>query len=236
MSKTEFDKYSKNYRDIHTQNIGKVSGVDSDYFSEYKIKELFDRGVVKKDTYCWLDLGCGDGNTYKYVKKYFPNTRYTGIDVSSDSIDVARNTYQMNNKTEQVHFEVYDGERIPFEKETFDVIYIACVLHHVPVDMRLNLLSECKRVLKKTGKIIIFEHNPYNPLTLKMVNTCPFDEDAVLLKSKELKQICKKNGLYGKIRFTIFAPRKGIFKKLVGIEKYLSWLPLGGQYYGVFEK
>lgn len=236
MSKTEFDKYSKNYRDIHTQNIEKVSGVDSDYFSEYKITELFDRGVVNKDASCWLDLGCGDGNTYKYVKKYFPDTRYTGIDVSSDSIDVARNTYQINNKMEQVHFQVYDGEHIPFENETFDVIYIACVLHHVPVDLRSNLLAECKRALKKTGKLIIFEHNPYNPVTLRMVNTCPFDEDAVLLKPKELKQVCKKNELCGKIRYTIFVPRKGILKKLVGVEKYLSWCPLGGQYYGVFEK
>ena len=69
-----------------------------------------------------------------------------------------------------------------------------------------------------------------------MVNTCPFDADAILLKPKELKQICKKNALCGKIKYTIFVPRKGILKKLVGLEKYLSWFPLGGQYYGVFNK
>ena len=237
MKKTEFDQYSKSYRDIHTQNIGKVSGVDSDYFSEYKIRELFDRGIIKQERmYRWLDLGCGDGNTYQFVKKYFPNIQYSGIDISADSIEVAREKYITNAKANLPDFLTYDGVQIPFADATFDVVYLACVLHHVPVDMRADLISECKRVLKKTGNLIIFEHNPYNPVTLKMVNTCPFDADAVLLKEKELNRLCSNNRMHGKIRYTIFVPRKGIFQKMVKLEKYLSWLPLGGRYYGVYEK
>ena len=30
--------------------------------------------------------------------------------------------------------------------------------------------------------MFIFEHNPYNPITLKMVANCEFDADAELIK------------------------------------------------------
>ena len=42
---------------------------------------------------------------------------------------------------------------------------------------------ELKRVLRAGGACVIFEHNPLNPLTVQAVNTCPFDENAVLIKA-----------------------------------------------------
>ena len=36
----EFDKFANNYRELHTKNVQDVSGESSNYFSEYKIKEL----------------------------------------------------------------------------------------------------------------------------------------------------------------------------------------------------
>jgi len=35
----------------------------------------------------------------------------------------------------------------------------------------------------------VFEHNPWNLLTVKAVKNCPFDEDAVLLRSSELTKL-----------------------------------------------
>ena len=43
-SEPEFDQFASDYRQIHTENINKVSGADSEYFSEYKIKEIKDDG------------------------------------------------------------------------------------------------------------------------------------------------------------------------------------------------
>lgn len=45
----EFDEYAEDYRTIHTKNIQKVSGQDSDYFREYKIRELFDQKLIPQD-------------------------------------------------------------------------------------------------------------------------------------------------------------------------------------------
>ena len=65
--KRQFDKFAEDYREIHTENVLKVSGADSDYFTEYKIAEIskfINNGKV------WLDFGCGDGNSARFILKY----------------------------------------------------------------------------------------------------------------------------------------------------------------------
>ena len=224
---SEFDKYIKEYRKIHTDNIKGISGQDSEYFSEYKIAEIRDR-IRLPEAPVILDLGCGDGNSAKFFVKYIKNADYTGIDVSSDSIEYARTQYN----DERIRFELYDGRHIPAPDGKYDIIFISCVMHHIAPNKRAAILKECHRVLKKTGKLIIFEHNPYNPITLKVVNNYPFDENAVLMTAGMIKKQLRPVG-FGRvrIRYTIFFPRKWFFRSLLFLEKYLSWLPLGGQYY-----
>lgn len=228
----EFDRFADNYRDIHTNNINKVSGTDSEYFIEYKIKELKCNGRIPKKGK-WLDLGCGDGLSAPYVKRYFPGFSYMGIDVSPKSIEVANKNWGEDKDTE---FKVYDGKTIPLEDESVDLIYISCVMHHIPPKNRMHILKECKRVLKRKGRIVVFEHNPLNPVTRRMVNTCPFDRDAVLLTSGSLKKMFEKINMKGENRFTIFFPRKGIFERFLSLEEKMYWIPMGGQYYGVYRK
>jgi len=98
-------------------------------------------------------------------------------------------------------------------------------------------MNECKRVLKENAQLIIFEHNPYNPVTMKLVNTCPFDVNAQLLTYPVSKELLNRTGFsIKKKRYTIFIPRKGFLEKLTGIEKLLTWLPMGGQYYVIAGK
>ena len=60
------------------------------------------------------------------------------------------------NKIEEPEIEYpvtkYDGVNLPFENETFDIIYSSNVLTHVQ-DLKL-LLEDMKRVLKKKGAIV----------------------------------------------------------------------------------
>ncbi len=223
-----FDEFAANYREVHTENVQKLSGKDSEYFSEYKIVELSRRFDTDKKIRI-LDLGCGDGICSKFFRSIFKNSSYTGIDISEESVDVAKKQY---SSLGDVSFEVYDGEHIPFEDNSFDLVFIACVMHHIKSDNHKQIVSECRRVLKDQGSLVIFEHNPNNPVTMKAVNTCPFDKDAVLMKSKYLKRLMTDCGLAGaKVRYTIFIPRVGILEKLVPLERGLYWCPMGGQYY-----
>ena len=46
------------------------------------------------------------------------------------------------------------------------------------------------------GAIVIFENNPFNPVTRKIVNDCPYDKDAILLKPSKLKTLLIDAGLH----------------------------------------
>lgn len=226
--KTDFDCFAENYREIHTKNVQKISGADSDYFGRYKVE------IVKKQSgggsgnrVKILDLGCGDGMNALHFEKCFPQMEYFGIDVSADSIRQAKKL-----EKHKIHFTCYDGTKIPYKNGSFDLIFIACVLHHVPQEKHLKLLRECRRVLKENGVLYIFEHNPWNPVTRNIVNQCVFDQDAVLVRKRTMKTMLRRTG-FGivKTAYTIFFPRKGFMQKLIWMETWLGWLPLGGQYY-----
>ena len=82
-----------------------------------------------------------------------------------------------------VTYDVYDGMRLPYPDESFDVLFTICVMHHVAVDQRAAFVGEARRVLRPGGIFVIFEHN-------KLIDSCngwyrgiPFDRNAVLLTS-----------------------------------------------------
>ena len=89
-----------------------------------------------------LDFGCGDGATAKYFTKYFPDGFYQGIDISGESIKQA--CEQDRNRCLFTHF---DAQTIPFDNESFDVIMVANVFHHIEKKKHIQILSEISRVL-----------------------------------------------------------------------------------------
>jgi ubiquinone/menaquinone biosynthesis C-methylase UbiE len=220
----DFDEFANNYRDIHTNNL-KLTGADSFYFAEMKVRLL--QSFEKNERLQVLDIGCGDGTTELFMHRYFSKWQLTGMDVSKQSIDAA-------NKKEipGVSFILYDGSAIPFTDESVDVLFMAGVLHHVEFSLHDSLVKEIGRVLKRGGRLYIFEHNPFNPFTRYLVNTCVFDINARLLPAGYTKRLLRKNKFQveGK-SFIIFFPRKTIFSRFIFFEKYLQWLPLGGQYF-----
>jgi ubiquinone/menaquinone biosynthesis C-methylase UbiE len=222
----DFDEFAKNYRQIHNESL-KFSGADSDYFSEQKIEEVRKHETVQSPRV--LDLGCGDGNSAVFFRKHFPKCEYNGLDTSKESVAVAE-----EKKVFRANFAHYNGFDIPFSDGSFDIVFIACVLHHIDHIQHEKILTEVKRVLKNGGRLYIFEHNPLNPLTRRIVKNCPFDEDAILLNSAYTKKMLKRLDFRDvNVGYTIFFPRHQLFSKIIRLEKYLKWLPIGGQYYAI---
>lgn len=220
----DFDDFAQDYRQIHNKSI-RISGADSDFFSEQKIREVRKNEAAGDPRI--LDLGCGDGNSASFFHKYFPDAEYVGLDVSEKSVAIAQEKAIPNAK-----FSNYDGAEIPLPADAFDIVFVSCVLHHISFDMHENFLREIGRVMKNGGRLYIFEHNPFNPVTRRIVRMCPFDEDAVLLSASYTKKLLSKLNFDAiQIDYTLFFPRFRIFKTLLGLEEYLKWLPLGGQYY-----
>jgi ubiquinone/menaquinone biosynthesis C-methylase UbiE len=225
----EFDQFVQDYREIHNKNL-KATGYTSRYFAERKIREIADQIKEKNNPFNILDLGCGDGLCSVFFRNYFPNASVCGLDVSKDSVQIAR-----EKKIVGAEFSLYDGSHIPYEDNLFDIIMIANVLHHVTdVKNQIKILTECHRVLKKDGRLFVFEHNPFNPITCKIVNSCPFDKDAVLVNPIQMKKILQGIGFKTTCRFLLFLPE--ILQRLEFLEKQIGWVPMGGQYYCISTK
>jgi SAM-dependent methyltransferase len=224
MEKAEFDKFADEYVAMHKANI-RVTGESPEFFAEYKIKDLAGALAGEACVRTILDFGGGIGNSVPYMHRYLPNTALTCLDVSDRSLAIARERYP--NQAEYVSF---DGARIPFEAGTFDVAFASCVFHHIEATSHAALLKELARVLRPGGWLFIFEHNPFNPLTRHAVNTCPFDENAVLISGATMRELFREAGLVDvRLRYRIFFPH--FLAMLRGFERFLTWLPLGAQYY-----
>jgi hypothetical protein len=84
-------------------------------------------------------------------------------------------------------------------------------------------------VLRRGGRIYVFEHNPFNPLTQWVVRHSPIDENAVLLRPSEVRLGLGRAGASAvRTDYIMFTPPRLRF--LRPIDKALAWLPLGGQY------
>jgi ubiquinone/menaquinone biosynthesis C-methylase UbiE len=149
--------------------------------------------------------------------------KLTGIDVAGTVIEEAKAS------NPDVHYDVYEGTRLPYNDRSFDIAYAIAVMHHVPPDDWESFLVEAARVVRPGGLVVIIEHNPLNPLTQKIVRSCPFDENAVLLRSGRLAKLFRAAGMLDpKQQFIIFTPFDTPFFHKV--ETSLGWLPLGAQY------
>jgi SAM-dependent methyltransferase len=230
MDKAEFDKFAAEYRSIHAANIA-ISGESPDYFAEYKIKDLASeyfalQGTGRRSPMV-LDFGSGIGTSVPYIQKYMQGTQLTCLDISTKSLEVGEARFPGRAK-----FQHFDGSRIPFQDEIFDIAFAACVFHHIDHAEHIYLLKEFHRVLVKDGMAMVFEHNPLNPLTINVVNTCPFDQNAHLIRASTFRMLMREAGFKQvKICYRVFFPHSmRVFRPL---EKWLTWLPLGGQFYAI---
>jgi ubiquinone/menaquinone biosynthesis C-methylase UbiE len=171
-----------------------------------------------------LDFGGGIGDSVPYVRHYFPGAALTCLDVSDRSLELARKRHGS-----EARFVAFDGFRIPFDPDSFDVAFAACVFHHIDATSQPVSLRELERVLRPGGHLFVFEHNPFNPLTRHVVNTCQFDDNAVLIAGRNMQRALRKAGFLDvQLRYRIFFPR--LLSMMRWMEPYLTWLPLGAQY------
>jgi len=213
-TKAEFDKYAGSYDDLHAKNVA-LSGESPEYFAIYK--QNFLEKLLERNTRV-LDFGCGIGNLTHLIVQSFDHV--AGYDPSGDSVALAK------KRAPDATF--YDDlETIP--NETFGAVVLANVLHHVPPENREGLMKSVARTVAPGGKIVVFEHNPINPVTRKVVRECEFDENAVLLYPSETRRLLKVSGMNKvTLDYIVFFPRK--LSALRGMETALSWLPMGAQY------
>jgi SAM-dependent methyltransferase len=221
---SDFNAYKDTYRDAVEQSIA-FSGRGVDYFAEHKalhLVALARRHLGDPAELSALDLGCGIGATDAFVAESFGELH--GADIAADAISRAARA------NPAVTYTPYDGTRLPYDDGAFDLAFTINVLHHVPVDQRARFAAEMSRVVRDGGLAVVIEHNRFNPLTSYAVSRCEFDEDAVLLTRQTATRLLRDAGLRPiDGRYILFAPVSP--PRAVALDRWLQWLPLGGQYY-----
>jgi len=225
----EFDKFAGEYRALHEANLA-PSGEPPEYFAEYKVRDLARRLRVEAPAAAAgriLDFGGGIGSSIPFFRRYFPGAQLTCVDVSTRSLAIGNARFGGD-----ANFVAFDGARLPFAEAMFDCAFAGCVLHHVAPAAHPHLFSELRRVLRPGGRLMVYEHNPLNPLTVRAINGCPFDANAILMRAGKLGAALEAAGFREpRIRYRVFFPHA--LRWLRPIEDLLGWLPLGAQYYAI---
>ncbi len=220
---SDFDAITEDYEQIIEDSI-RFSGKSHRYFTQVKARILLQesrRLAGDPSRLTFLDLGCGIGLTDELLTASVQ--ALYGVDLHEGVIAKAE------ARNPGGSYRVYDGRRLPYAAESFDIVFAICVLHHVPPNQWCSLSREAGRVLKGGGVFFIFEHNPLNPLTRYVVKRTPFDDDAVLLGWGRAKRILKEAGFrIAGARHFLFTPWEGRFFQL--LEQCLGRVPFGAQY------
>src|SRR4051794_36616343 len=198
---TNFDAWKDSYRD-ELEKVIAFSGQDADYFTELKadaFAELVGRRVADPASLSMLDVGCGVGVTDRYLIGRFG--RVHGVDIFDGVLERAA---AANPAAE---YRLYDGRTLPYDDGSFDAALAICVVHHVPPADWQPFAAEMARVLRPGGIAAIFEHNPFNPVTRRVVANCVFDEEAVLLRRRIAMGLLSGAGLRpAESRYIAFLP------------------------------
>jgi SAM-dependent methyltransferase len=214
----EFDRFARDYEKILNQSVA-ASGEDSRYFAEYKagyLKRLLPPGFAGRV----LDFGCGVGLLSGVLQQRMPGAQIDGYDVSRDSIERVPAAVASHG--------VFTSDPAGLS-HAYHLIVIANVLHHIRPGDRQAVFGEMAGRLAPGGSLVVFEHNPANPVTRWVVERCPFDHDAVLLPPAETGGYARAAGLAVARRdYIVFMPRALAW--LRPLEPWISWLPAGAQY------
>ena len=214
----DFDKFARDYKAILDKSL-KFGGEKGEYFSRYKA-EFIARRAGKGFHGRILDHGCGIGLLSEVLLRHFPRSTVDGFDVSVLSIEHVPDTLKKQGCFTSDINQLAGG---------YDLLVMANVLHHIEKSGRENEIIRLKRLVKEKARIVVFEHNPYNPLTQKIVKDSPLDKGVVLLPPSETLSYFKKAGLRNiQLNYIVFFPRQ--FSALRWAEPYLSWFFLGAQY------
>src|ERR1700744_4814902 len=222
----EFDSYNETY-DLAVNQAIAFSGQKVEAFPRAKADDLLrtiGSHFGSASRLNLLDVGCGIGNYHPLLAPAVGTI--SGVDVSGACVAKA----QARNPT--VSYSVYDGDRLPYDDGQFDVAYCICVLHHVPPDRWPQFVGEMRRVTRSGGLVVVYEHNPSNPLTRKVVRDCDFDRDAVLLTMAQTRALLAGAGCTAVETSSILTlpPIGGFIEKL---DRLFAGLPFGSQYRAV---
>ncbi len=113
-----------------------------------------------------LDVATGTADLAIALTKAHPD-KITGIDISRGMLDVGQKKIEAKGLSQIITLEQADSEDLPFEDNTFDIVTVAFGVRNFE-----NLekgISEIRRVLKPSGRILVLEFSQPTGFPFKQV-------------------------------------------------------------------
>jgi SAM-dependent methyltransferase len=111
-----------------------------------------------------LDVGCGSGLLLNGAALKVKRGRVVGIDLWSSSggggnLELLWKNALAENVANRIDFREADARKMPFESESFDVVFSSGALHHISHNFadHKKAVHEMVRVLKPGGHIVLWD-------------------------------------------------------------------------------
>lgn len=99
-----------------------------------------------------IELGCGNANLARALLARHPDASVTGLEV-----DARQHAKNLAAPQQGLHFVAAGAQAIPFPDASFDLALMLKSLHHVPLPLLPQALSEAARVLRLGGHLYVSE-------------------------------------------------------------------------------
>ena len=139
-----------------------------------------------------LEVGCGEGLFLVQLARQNPGLEIWGIDNSRPRLNQAEERGKEAG-LRNMNFLLEDATNLSFDDEYFDAVICINVLFNLEsLDLVKQVLSQMKRVCKKSGKLILEFRNSLNPLLLVKYGLARYYDKTVKnlpLRCYKLKEI-----------------------------------------------
>jgi SAM-dependent methyltransferase len=217
-----FDRFALDYDAALNEGLA-ATGESKEFFARRRVEQLRDRlDELHVRPRSVMDFGCGTGSTTGILREVLEPETVFGVDVSEDSLRVARERHSDPGLT----FLTPDGWPVGLE---VDLVYCNGVFHHIEPRDRPACLRFIRQALRASGIFALWENNPWNPGTRLVMSRIPFDRDAHLMTSGQAVELLAEQGFDPlRLDYAFIFPRT--LRALRPLEKRLSAWPIGGQY------
>jgi SAM-dependent methyltransferase len=216
-----FDTFAATYEELLKDPLRSRFAGASDFFIHQKCRVVARRLARRhgRTSLRILDAGCGLGTALAFFR---PGMHVFGADVSHP---------MLRHAVERGPVAVQEPYDLPFADGTFDAAYAFCIYHHIPDDHHVRHLRELQRVVSAGSEVMVFEHNPYNPVTARIFARAPIDQGCHMIRPTTLRARFRDAGFRDITHgYLLFIPQS-LSGVLGFLEPGLQWLPLGGQYF-----
>jgi SAM-dependent methyltransferase len=115
-----------------------------------------------------LDVGCGTGALVQRLAQ--AGYTMSGVDPSEGMLAVLR------TRAPEIPAIRAAGTDLPFGDDSFDLVLTVAVLHHIAdADDVRRTLGEMVRVVRRSGRVLVWDHNPRNPYWGRLMARVPQD-------------------------------------------------------------